>query len=115
MRWKVEEVARALGVTPPGSVAPLARLAGVSINSRTVARDELFIAIHGPRHDGHSYVAEALGAGALACVVAQDRCHEYADPIRAKLLAVPDTLLALQNLAQSVRTRWGHRVAAVTG
>jgi UDP-N-acetylmuramoyl-tripeptide--D-alanyl-D-alanine ligase len=90
-------------------------LAGVSINSRTVARDELFIAIHGPRHDGHSYVAEALGAGALACVVAQDRLPQYAEPIREKLLAVPDTLLALQNLAQSVRTRWGRRVAAVTG
>jgi UDP-N-acetylmuramoyl-tripeptide--D-alanyl-D-alanine ligase len=115
MRWTVEEVARALGVTPPGGVAPLARLAGVSINSRTVARDELFIAIHGPRHDGHTYVAEALGAGALACVVAQDRLPQYAEPIRTKLLAVPDTLLALQNLAQSVRTRWGQRLAAVTG
>jgi len=115
MRWTVEEVARALGVTPPGGVAPVARLAGVSINSRTVARDELFIAIHGPRHDGHSYVAEALGAGALACVVAQDCLPQYAEPIREKLLAVPDTLLALQNLAQSVRTRWGRRVAAVTG
>ena len=115
MRWTVEEVARALGVTPPGGVAPLARLAGVSINSRTVARDELFIAIHGPRHDGHTYIAEALEAGALACVVAQDRSPQYAESIRAKLLGVPDTLLALQNLAQSVRTRWGRRVAAVTG
>jgi UDP-N-acetylmuramoyl-tripeptide--D-alanyl-D-alanine ligase len=90
-------------------------LAGVSINSRTVARDELFIAIHGPRHDGHTYVADALAAGAMACVVAEDRLPEYAEPIRTKLLAVPDTLLALQNLAQSVRTRWGKRVAAVTG
>jgi UDP-N-acetylmuramoyl-tripeptide--D-alanyl-D-alanine ligase len=115
MRWTVEEVAGALGVTPPGGVAPLARLAGVSINTRTVARDELFIAIHGPRHDGHTYVSEALEAGALSCVVAQDRLPQYAEPIRAKLLAVPDTILALQNLAQSVRTRWGRRVAAVTG
>jgi UDP-N-acetylmuramoyl-tripeptide--D-alanyl-D-alanine ligase len=51
----------------------------------------------------------------MACVVAEDRLPEYAEPIRTKLLAVPDTLLALQNLAQSVRTRWGKRVAAVTG
>jgi UDP-N-acetylmuramoyl-tripeptide--D-alanyl-D-alanine ligase len=115
MRWTVEEVAGALGVASPGGVAPLARLAGVSINSRTVARDELFVAIHGPRHDGHIYVADALAAGALACVVAQDRLSEYTEPIRAKLLPVPDTLLALQNLAQSVRTRWGRRLAAVTG
>ena len=64
MRWTVEEVAGALGVTPPGGVDPLARLAGVSINSRTLARGELFVAIHGPRHDGHDYVRAALEAGA---------------------------------------------------
>jgi UDP-N-acetylmuramoyl-tripeptide--D-alanyl-D-alanine ligase len=115
MRWTVEEVAHALGVTPPGGVEPLARLAGVSINSRTVARGELFVAIHGPRHDGHSFVLAALEAGALACVVAADRWSGYAEPYRSKLFAVPDTLAALQDLAQAVRTRWGRRLAAVTG
>src|SRR5579863_9534720 len=115
MRWTVEEVARALGVRPPGGVDPLARLAGVSINSRTLARGELFVAIHGPRHDGHNYVVAALEAGALAAVVAADRVAGYDEPIRRKLLAVPDTLAALQNLAQAVRTRWGRRLAAVTG
>jgi len=115
MRWTVEEVASALGVTPPGGVDPLARLAGVSINSRTVAGGELFVAIHGPRHDGHNFVVAALEAGALAGVVAADRLSGYAEPYRSKLLAVPDTLAALQGLAQAVRTRWGRRLAAVTG
>ncbi len=115
MRWTVEEVARALGVTPPGGVDPLARLAGVSINSRTLARGELFVAIHGPRHDGHNFVLAALEAGALAGVVARDRLSGYAEPYRSRLLAVPDTLVGLQGLAQAVRTRWGRRLAAVTG
>ena len=115
MRWTVEEVAGALGVTPPGGVDPLARLAGVSINSRTMARGELFVAIHGPRHDGHNFVVAALEAGALAGVVAADRLSGFAEPVRSKLLAVPDTLAALQDLAQAVRTRWGRRLAAVTG
>jgi UDP-N-acetylmuramoyl-tripeptide--D-alanyl-D-alanine ligase len=115
MRWTVEEVASALGVTPPGGVDPLARLAGVSINSRTMARGELFVAIHGPRHDGHNFVVAALEAGALAGVVAQDRLSGYAEPYRSRLLAVPDTLAALQGLAQAVRTGWGRRLAAVTG
>jgi len=115
MRWTVDEVARALGVTPPGGVDPLARLAGVSIDSRTVARGELFVAIHGPRHDGHSFVVAALEAGALAGVVAEDRLLGYPEQYRSKLLAVPDTLAALQDLAQAVRTRWGRRLAAVTG
>src|SRR5580692_1053997 len=115
MRWTVEEVARALGVTPPGGVDPLARLAGVSINSRTVARGELFVAIHGPRHDGHDFVVAALEAGALAGLVAADRLSGYDEPFRSKLLAVPDTLAALQDLAQAVRIGWGRRLAAVTG
>src|SRR5579863_5312061 len=115
MRWTVEEVAGALGVTPPGGLAPLARLAGVSLNSRTVVRGELFVAIHGPRHDGHDFVVAALEAGALAAVVAAERVSGYAEPHRSRLFAVPDTLAALQNLAQAVRTRWGRRLAAVTG
>jgi len=115
MRWTVEEVARALGVAPPGGVDALARLAGVSINSRTVARDELFVAIHGPRHDGHNFVVAALDAGALAGIVAADRVSGFSEPYRSKLLAVPDTLVALQNLAQAVRSKWGLRLAAVTG
>ena len=115
MRWTVEEVACALGVTRPGGLEALARLAGVSIDSRTVARGELFVAIHGPRHDGHNFVAAALEVGALACVVAKDRLPEFAEPLRAKLFTVPDTLAALQDMAKAVRTKWGRRVAAVTG
>jgi UDP-N-acetylmuramoyl-tripeptide--D-alanyl-D-alanine ligase len=115
MRWTVEEVARALGVTPPGGLDTLARLAGVSIDSRSVARGELFVAIHGPRHDGHNFVVAALDAGALAAVVAQDRVAGFAEPVRSKLFPVAVTLGALQGLAQAVRTRWGRRLAAVTG
>ena len=115
MRWTVEEVASALGVTPPGGLDALARMAGVSIDSRTVAREELFVAILGPRHDGHNHVVSALDAGALGAVVATDRLSGYAEPVRAKLFAVADTLVALQGLAKAVRTRWGQRLAAVTG
>jgi UDP-N-acetylmuramoyl-tripeptide--D-alanyl-D-alanine ligase len=115
MRWTVEEVARTLGVTPPRGLDPLARLAGVSIDSRTVARGDLFVAIHGPRHDGHDFVVGALEAGALAGVVGADRQSGFGDAVRSKLLGVPDTLVALQGLAQAVRTRWGRRLAAVTG
>ena len=115
MRWTVEEVARALGVTPPGGLDPLARLAGVSIDSRTVARGQLFVAIHGPRHDGHDFVVAALESGAMAGLVDAGRPSGYAEAIRSKLFAVPDTLAALQGLAKAVRTRWGRRLAAVTG
>ena len=120
MRWTVEKVAGALGVAPPKGLDTLARVAGVSIDSRAVQPGELFFAIRGPRHDGHSFVADALAAGALAGVVARDRAAEYPKPVQARLFAVEDTLLALQQLARSVSRAWrearpGRRLAAVTG
>ena len=120
MRWTLEQVARALGVLAPAGVDPVARLAGVSIDSRTVGAGELFVAIHGPRHDGHSFVAAALAAGAPAGVVARERLGEYAESVRGRLIAVEDTVAALQQLARAVRREWarageGRRVGAVTG
>ena len=115
MHWTVNEVAGALDVASPGGLDGLARVTGVSIDSRTMARGELFVAIHGPRHDGHNFVLGALESGALAAIVAHDRLSEFPEAIRSKLFAVTDTLVALQELAQAVRTRWGGRVAAVTG
>ncbi len=115
MWWKVEEVARALGSAVPPGLDPVARLAGVSIDSRTVGRGELFVAIRGPRFDGHAFVTAALDAGALAAIVANDHLAGYPPQIRGQLFGVPDTLAALQELARAVRRSWGRRIAAVTG
>jgi len=115
MRWTVQEIARALGVEVPSGLSPLERVAGVSIDSRAVGRGQLFVAIRGPRHDGHDFVAAALRAGAEAAVVANDRLFGYSDEIRSRLFAVGDTLAGLQELARAVRRAWGRRIAAVTG
>src|SRR5262249_44732382 len=115
MRWTVQEVAGALGVAVPKGLDPVARLAGVSIDSRTVGGGQLFVAITGPRHDGHDFVRAALDTGAVAAVVANERVAGYADEVRGKLFAVPDTLAALQELARAIRRSWGRRMVAVTG
>ena len=47
MRWTIAQVAGALGTRPGTGLNPLARVAGVSIDSRTIRAGELFIAIHG--------------------------------------------------------------------
>jgi UDP-N-acetylmuramoyl-tripeptide--D-alanyl-D-alanine ligase len=93
----------------------VARLAGVSIDSRAIGRGQLFVAIRGPRHDGHDFVAAALQAGAEAAIVASDRISTYPNEIRDQLFAVADTLAALQELAKAVRRAWGRRIAAITG
>ena len=84
MRWTIAQVADVLAARAGAGLDPVARLAGVSIDSRTVRPGELFVAIHGPRHDGHDHVAGALELGAIAALVAAEKVGGYADAIRAK-------------------------------
>src|SRR5215471_13237483 len=115
MRWTIAQMADVLAARTPSGLDPMARLAGVSIDSRTIRPGELFIAIHGPRHDGHDHVPAALERGALAAVVAESRARKFPDSLREFCLVVDDTLLALHQLARAVRTHWGKKIAGVTG
>ncbi len=84
-----------------------------SIDSRTVSAGQLFFAVKGERLDGHDFVEQALEKGAAAAVVRRDQLSRYRSPRR--LLAVEDTLDALQTLATAVRKLWGKPLIAVTG
>ena len=53
MRWTIAQIAGALDARTGTGLDTVARVAGVSIDSRTLRPGELFIAIHGPSHDGH--------------------------------------------------------------
>ena len=115
MRWTLLQISEPMLAAPGEKLDPLARVAGVSIDSRTVRSGELFFAIHGPRHDGHDHVAAALERGALAAVVAESRARKFPDTLRGYCLVVDDTLVALHQLARAVRTQWGKKIAGVTG
>jgi UDP-N-acetylmuramoyl-tripeptide--D-alanyl-D-alanine ligase len=88
---------------------PDAAFAGCGTDSRTLGAGELFLALSGPHHDGHEFVAEARKRGAAAAVVER--------PIAASLplLVVPDTLGALGSLAALWRARFPIPLVAVTG
>src|SRR5580700_8221134 len=113
MRWTITQVAGAVGARAGAGLDPVARVAGVSIDSRAIRAGELFIAIHGPRHDGHDHVASALESGAIAAVVAEAELSRYAVPVRDRCIAVADTFDALKQLARTVRKSWGGKIAGV--
>jgi UDP-N-acetylmuramoyl-tripeptide--D-alanyl-D-alanine ligase len=101
-----------------GDFATDAETIGYSIDSRTVAANELFFAVKGEKMDGHDYVESALANGAIAAVVSMRWLGEHVDP--TKLLRVPDdesdcVLTSLQLLATRVREQWGGRVIGITG
>jgi UDP-N-acetylmuramoyl-tripeptide--D-alanyl-D-alanine ligase len=108
----IEGVAAATGgscVAPPGALVP--RLAGVSIDSRTLEPGNLFVAIVGPRFDGHDFLGEAARRGAAAALVER----EVAAPAGLALVRVSDTALALADLARHVRRAAGIPVVGITG
>jgi UDP-N-acetylmuramoyl-tripeptide--D-alanyl-D-alanine ligase len=115
MRWTIAQVAGALGARPGPRLDPLARVAGVSIDSRTLRQGELFVAVHGPRHDGHDHVASAFDRGALAAVVAEAQMQRYPEAVLSRCIPVADSFEALKQLARAVRQAWGGKIAGVTG
>ncbi|MBK1636308.1 UDP-N-acetylmuramoyl-tripeptide--D-alanyl-D-alanine ligase [Rhodovulum adriaticum] len=105
--WTAAEAAAATG----GRATCDWQASGVSIDTRSLAPGDLFVALK-DRRDGHEFVAAALAAGAAAALVS--RVPEgVADD--APLLIVDDVLLALQALGRAGRDRTGARVVAVTG
>lgn len=106
--WTTAEAVAATGGRATGSFAAK----GVSIDSRTLAPDDLFVALKGPSHDGHDHVAAALAKGAAAAMVAR---VPPGVPSSAPLLVVENTQAALEALGRAARARASARVAAVTG
>ncbi|RSC29239.1 UDP-N-acetylmuramoyl-tripeptide--D-alanyl-D-alanine ligase [Pseudomonas putida] len=87
-----------------------ATFTGVSIDSRSVAAGQLFIALTGPRFDGHDYLADVKAKGAVAALVER----EIADVDLPQLL-VADCRVALGLLGALNRAAFDKPVVAITG
>ncbi|HLF21279.1 MAG TPA: UDP-N-acetylmuramoylalanyl-D-glutamyl-2,6-diaminopimelate--D-alanyl-D-alanine ligase [Aestuariivirga sp.] len=109
--WTVDELVAATAGKLTGAVT--AALTGVSIDSRSVAPGDIFVAIKGETHDGHDFVAAALKAGAgLAVVSRQTDEMRAAGPL---LMVAEDPLRGLENIGRASRARSHARVIGVTG
>ena len=93
------------------STAHADTLTGVSIDSRTLEPGQLFVAIVGPRFDGHDFLAQATQRGAAATLVHRD----VALPPGVDVVRVADTTEALGALAAHRRLAAQVPVVAITG
>jgi len=87
-----------------------ASFSGVSIDSRAINQGQLFIALTGPRFDGHDYLNDVAAKGAVAALVERE-VPESALP----QLVVKDTRVALGQLGALNRAGYDKPVAAITG
>lgn len=90
-------------------------LGHVSIDTRSLEAGDAFLAIHGPRVDGHDYLREAVRAGASALVVHREAALAGVATGDRPVVLVEDTVRALQDVARAVRRRSGATVVAITG
>lgn len=89
---------------------------GVTIDSRTLVEADCFIAIIGPRDDGHRYLQQALAEGASTLVIQRaEIVDRLVNPRDAGIIVVDDGTEALQALARAVRDRVDPVVVAITG
>lgn len=86
-------------------------VSGVSIDSRTIHKRDVFIAIKGQYCNGHDFIRAAIKKGAIAIVVSQGiTCSA-----EIAIIHVKDTTKALGQIAAWYRQQFDIPVIAVTG
>ena len=93
--------------------------AGFSIDSRSIAPGNVFVAIRGQVHDGHRFIPDVVAGGVRGIMVDGSKVETLAlDSLKrqgAVVVAVKETVRALGDLAGFNRRRSGISVVAVTG
>jgi UDP-N-acetylmuramoyl-tripeptide--D-alanyl-D-alanine ligase len=109
--YDVNQIINATGGKISGNNPNPSTISGVTIDSRKVNINDLYVALKGERVDGHSFVANAIKAGASYCLV--EKITPDA-PENVQIL-VNDCLKALQDLAKYKRDNSNFKVIGVTG
>jgi UDP-N-acetylmuramoyl-tripeptide--D-alanyl-D-alanine ligase len=111
--WTLDRIAAALaeeavGKLPRGS----AETAGITTDTRKIAKGNVFLALKGERFDGHDYLTDAVRDGAAAVIVSK---APKLNALGVPVFEVRDTLVALGALARYWRRAWGKQLVGVAG
>lgn len=110
-RVTLNQLLAATGGRPSVGKANTVAFTRVATDSRTIEQGDLFWALRGERHDGHSFAAEAARRGAVACVASS----ESSIPGGLPAALVADTIQGLKDFAHWYRQRRDALVVGVTG
>lgn len=88
-----------------------AEISGVTTDSRRIQQGELFVALRGEHFDAHDFLEQVSKVGKAAAVIAEHVPPAFTLPA----LLVPDTKLALGNIARQWRQQFSMPIIGVTG
>lgn len=89
-------------------------LTSVSIDSRKIKSNALFVAIKGKKFDGHTFIKDVIKNGAKAIVINRNYINKLGY-VSIPVVAVPDTTLALGSIARIWRNKLNTKIIAITG
>ena len=111
MKFSLAQVLEATGGRRCGSGDVVDGVSGpITTDSRTAVSGDWFVALVGPRFDGHDFVGSVLAAGAHGVIV-----ERVVPDIEGVQVVVEDTTRALQDLGRAARARLRCPVIALTG
>lgn len=89
-------------------------VSSVSIDSRNIKKNSLFIAIKGENFDGHNFISAAVKNGASVVMINKNYLRRIAD-LEITVITVPDTIKALGDIAKVWRLKLSAKVIGLTG
>lgn len=110
--WTTEAMVAAIGGRPFGDLPEC--VAGISIDSRSLAKGDAFFAIKGDKFDGHDFATAAMASGAGLLVVSEARLPALGR-LKVPMIVVDDVLKGLEKLGVAARKRSKAKFIAVTG
>ena len=84
---------------------------GVSINTKTIKKNDIFFCIKGKKSDGHKFAKEAVERGALRSIISK----KVKKLPNSKIIKVKNTFSSLNSLAQTTRDNTGAQIIGITG
>ncbi len=119
MQLDVDFISKVLGNAQMQN-GPFPQESSFSVDTRSLQKGDVFVALQGGQVDGHDFILEALKKGAsgfiLSNVKKTELLQKFGQELSQKhLLFVDDTLQALIDLAKNWRSQFTYPVIGVTG
>jgi UDP-N-acetylmuramoyl-tripeptide--D-alanyl-D-alanine ligase len=96
-------------------IGPEAEARGLCLDTRKLEPGDLFVAIKGPRFDGHDFIKAAIKEGAAGAVAGEAWAKLRSNGASGSIISVSDTLTALHRFAENYRSSFNVRMMAITG
>jgi len=81
----------------------------ISINSKKIKKNDIFVAIKGLNYDGHDYINEAFKNGAIAAIISNEK------KVSSNAILVNDTKKSLADIASFILKKFNPFIIGITG